>query len=318
MGIVAALVVIGGVSSLTDVGEDASTPSTATSVAPKPSAAVHTREPPTRGKTSTPRATTTRGAALAALGGLAVKGRAPKTGYSREQFGQSWRDLDRNGCDQRNDVLRRDLRKITLKAGTHGCLVLSGTVTSWYTGEVIHFVRGQDTSQLVQIDHLVALSDAWQKGAQKLSATRREALANDFLELRAVDGHSNGSKSDSDAASWLPPRHASRCGYVARQIAVKRKYGLWVTSAERDAMARILNTCPRQGLPRAHAIKLGGGPEKSGQPPATRAPKPHGGGSTYYENCDAVRAAGRDPIRKGDPGYSRSLDRDGDGVGCES
>lgn len=257
-----------------------------------------------------------RSAALVALAGVAVKGRAPKTGYSRDQFGQSWRDLDRNGCDQRNDVLRRDLRKFTLKAGTHGCLVLTGTLTSPYTGTVIHFVRGPRTSQEVQIDHVVALSDAWQKGAQRWSAAKRELFANDFLELRAVDGHSNGSKSDSDAASWLPPHKKYRCEFVARQIAVKKKYGLWVTPAEHDVMARILKTCPGQKLPRFHPIKLGGGTERSG-PAIAKPAAPVGGAATSYRNCDAVRAAGRAPIRTGDPGYSRNLDRDGDGVGCE-
>lgn len=262
------------------------------------------------------------GAALVTLAGLAVKGRAPRTGYSREQFGQSWRDLDRNGCDQRNDVLRRDLRKFTLKAGTHGCLVLTGTLTSPYTGTVIGFVRGQRTSGEVQIDHVVALSDAWQKGAQQWSAAKRELFANDFLELRAVDGHSNGSKSDSDAASWLPPYKKYRCGFVASQIAVKGKYGLWVTRAEHDTMAQILKSCPDQELPRLYPIKLGGGPEKSVTPSAQSgkpAAKPAAGSdaATSYRNCDAVRAAGRAPIRTGDPGYSRKLDRDGDGVGCE-
>lgn len=212
-----------------------------------------------------PRAANGHGAALAALNSLAVKGRAPKTGYTRAQFGQSWRDLDRNGCDQRNDVLRRDLREFTLKAGTHGCLVLSGTLTSPYSGDVIHFVRGQRTSYEVQIDHVVALSDAWQKGAQQWSTAKRESFANDFLELRATDGHTNGSKSDSDAASWLPPRRAYWCGFVARQIAVKKKYGLWVTRAEHDSMDRILQTCPEQGLPRAYPIKLGGGPEQTAE-----------------------------------------------------
>lgn len=202
-----------------------------------------------------------RGKALIAVEGLAVKGRAPRTGYSREQFGRSWRDLDRNGCDQRNDVLRRDLRDITLKAGTRGCLVLRGTLRSPYSGEVVDFVRGTTTSRTVQIDHVVALSDAWQKGAQQWSAERREQFANDVLELRATDMHTNASKGSGDAATWLPPRTASRCDYVARQVAVKRAYGLWVTPAERDAMRRVLARCPEQGLPRREAVPLGGGPE---------------------------------------------------------
>lgn len=189
------------------------------------------------------------GLAAEALLRLEVKGRAPRTGYTREQFGQSWRDLDRNGCDQRNDVLRRDLARVTAKPGTRGCVVITGVLTSPYSGERVPFTRGTDTSRQVPIDHVVALSDAWQKGAQQWSAAKREEFANDFLELRATDVHTNTAKSDKDAASWLPPLKSSRCEFVAHQIAIKAKYALWVTRAEHDAMARILGGCPDQGLP---------------------------------------------------------------------
>ena len=203
------------------------------------------------------------GTALAVLATLAIKGRAPKTGYDRTLFGQAWADVDRNGCDTRNDVLRRDLTAYVLKAGTHGCLVLSGTLHDPYTATTIAFVRGQTTSAKVQIDHAVALSDAWQKGAQQLSADTRRAFANDSLNLLAVDGLTNQRKSDGDAATWLPPNKPYRCAYAARQVAVKVKYRLWVTSAERDALARILATCPLQPLPTAAAFVLGGGREQS-------------------------------------------------------
>ncbi len=189
------------------------------------------------------------GSALAGLATLAVKGRAPKTGYDRALFGQAWADVDRNGCDTRNDVLRRDLTAYVLKAGTHGCVVLSGTLHDPYTGTTIEFVRGPVTSTAVQIDHVVALSDAWQKGAQQLSAESRRAFANDSLNLLAVDGPTNKRKGDGDAATWLPPNKPYRCPYAARQVAVKAKYRLWVTSAERDALGRILATCPTLTLP---------------------------------------------------------------------
>ncbi len=190
------------------------------------------------------------------LGRLKIKGRAPKTGFSREKFGQAWRDLDRNGCDQRNDVLRRDLRKVKIKPGTYGCVVLKGTLVSPYSGRQFRFVRGP-LSFLVPIDHAVALSDAWQKGARKWTRAKRERFANDFLELRATDIYTNSSKGDADAATWLPPRKSFRCRYVARQIAVKWKYGLWVTKAERDAMSRVLASCPGKTLPRSQTIPLG-------------------------------------------------------------
>ncbi|MET0931630.1 MAG: HNH endonuclease family protein [Aeromicrobium sp.] len=199
------------------------------------------------------------GDASSTLAGLAVKGRAPRTGYSRDEFGQAWRDLDRNGCDQRNDVLRRDLVDVALEDGTHGCVVQSGTLISPYSGEAVPFLRGTTTSREVQIDHVVALSDAWQKGAQAWTPELREKLANDFLELRATDMSTNASKGAGDAATWLPPRRASWCAYVAAQIAVKHEYGLWVTAAERDAMAAVLSSCPGQGLPGRSDVPLGAG-----------------------------------------------------------
>jgi hypothetical protein len=194
------------------------------------------------------------GTALATLGSLPVRGRAPKTGYSRSRFGQAWTDDvtadgGHNGCDTRNDVLRRDLSAVVIKAGTQGCVAASGVLRDPYTGRDIHFLRGQKTSDLVQIDHVVALSDAWQTGAQSLDAIERRNLGNDPLELLAVDGSANESKGDGDAASWLPPNKAYRCAYVARQIAVKARYGLWVTAPELAAMSAVLNTCPEQALP---------------------------------------------------------------------
>ena len=198
------------------------------------------------------------GSTVATLATLIVKGRAPKTGYDRALFGPAWADVDRNGCDTRNDVLRRDLSPFVLKTGTHGCLVLSGTLHDPYTATTIAFIRGQSTSARVQIDHVVALSDAWQKGAQQWSTLRRTTFANDSLNLLAVDGPTNARKGDGDAATWLPPSKAYRCSYAARQVAVKAKYGLWVTGAEKDALARILGTCPSQPLPAAAAFVLGG------------------------------------------------------------
>jgi len=125
----------------------------------------------------------------------------------------------------------------------HGCVVLSGTLQDPYTGQSINFERGQDTSSAVQIDHVVALADAWQKGAQKWSAETREQFANDPLNLRAVDGPTNQQKGAGDAATWLPPAKGYRCEYVAAQVAVKSAYGLWVTAAEADAIERVLEGC---------------------------------------------------------------------------
>ncbi|WP_203669637.1 HNH endonuclease family protein [Cellulomonas pakistanensis] len=176
------------------------------------------------------------------LAALEVKGRAPRTGYDRDQFGPAWADVDRNGCDTRNDVLARDLADVTFEDGTHECVVLTGTLDDPYTGDVIDFERGPNSAD-VQIDHVVALSDAWQKGAQQWDAETRRRFANDPANLLAVDGPANGAKGDGDAATWLPPSTGYRCAYVARQVRVKAAYGLWVTHAERDAMSRQLDAC---------------------------------------------------------------------------
>lgn len=188
----------------------------------------------------------TAGAASDLLKTIAIKGRAPKTGYERTQFGNGWAVTD--GCDTREIILHRDLQNPVVG---DGCNVLSGTLNDPYTGKVINFKRGADTSADVQIDHVVALGDAWQTGAQQLSKDERTKLANDPLELLAVDGPANQQKSDGDAATWLPPNKSFRCQYVARQIAVKAKYHLWMTPSEYDAIVGILDHCIGQSLPTA-------------------------------------------------------------------
>ena len=180
--------------------------------------------------------------AIGALESLPVKGRAPKTDYSRDQFGSDWTKV--SGCDTRNIILHRDLENPVVN---EVCEVVSGTLHDSYTGKTIVFTKGEGSA--VQIDHVVALSDAWQTGAQLLTKAERIQLANDPLELIAVDGPANQQKSDANAASWLPPNKSFRCDYVARQIAVKQKYTLWVTSAEKDAIYAVLSACPKQLLP---------------------------------------------------------------------
>ncbi|MBO0728828.1 MAG: HNH endonuclease [Acidimicrobiaceae bacterium] len=274
----------GGSTSTTNVATETA-PTTTTTVAP-----TTTSEAPTTTSTSTSTTSTTVAptpetlapadpvappaeSALAGLASLAVKGRAPKTGYSRDQFGPAWADNvsvagGHNGCDTRNDILRRDLTNIGLKPGSGGCIVLTGTLHDPYSNTTIAFVRGATTSQSVQIDHVVALADAWQKGAQQLTISVRTDFANDPLNLLAVSGTMNQQKGDSDAASWLPPNRAFRCPYVARQIAVKVRYHLWVTAAERDAMTRVLSTCPNQTLPAEGTRPSIGNPG----PPAPQTP----------------------------------------------
>lgn len=163
--------------------------------------------------------------------------------YDRQAFGQRWADTDHNGCDTRNDILARDLARPTFKPGTRDCVVLTGTLAEPYTGTTIQFQRGDKSSALVQIDHVVALADAWRSGAWQWDAQRRQEFANDPENLLAVDGAANEDKSASSADQWLPPNVAFRCDYVKRQIAVKYAYGLSVTQAEQEAMATQLTTC---------------------------------------------------------------------------
>uniref|UniRef100_UPI001124F2E2 GmrSD restriction endonuclease domain-containing protein n=1 Tax=Arthrobacter globiformis TaxID=1665 RepID=UPI001124F2E2 len=172
-----------------------------------------------------------------------------------------------------------------------------GILPDHYTGTTISFVRGTTTSSAVQIDHVVALSDAWQKGAQLLSTEVRTAFANDPLNLQATDGPTNTQKGDGDAATWLPPNKGFRCEYVARQVSVKARYGLWVTQAEHDAIAGILAGCPGQ--------------------PAQTSVEPAAPAAVYYANCAEVVAAGTAPLYGGSAGYRSGLDGDGDGVACE-
>jgi outer membrane biosynthesis protein TonB len=295
--------------------------------------------------------------ALELLATVAVKGKAPKTGYDRTgMFGSAWLDVDRNGCDTRNDILARDLTGVT-KSGA--CRVLTGSLVSPFTAANVSFQRGQDTSALVQIDHVVALSNAWQTGAQQLSQAQRVSLANDPINLLAVDGRSNAQKGDGDTATWLPSNKSFRCVYVARQVSVKATYGLWVTQAEHDAIANILSSCsgemavtssfaPLPAPPVVVAPEPVAAPVVEPEPepepepvaapvvepepePVVEAPAPEPepvapapepapapAPEVYYKNCDAVRAAGAAPIYAGTPGYASHLDRDQDGIGCDT
>lgn len=277
------------------------------------------------------------GTTLAALESLAVKGRAPKTGYDRAEFGPRWADVDHNGCDTRNDMLARDLNSVTFRPGTNDCVVHDGVLDDPYTATEIHFIRGQGTSEAVHIDHVVALADAWQKGAQQLDIATRTQFGNDPLNLLAVDGPANMQKGAGDAATWLPANRSFRCDYVARQIAVKARYDLWVTSAEKDAMARVLDTCPGHTLPddqtAATRYQVDTTATQSPAPavvepvavePAAVAPAaasgslPQTGTDPRFGSCKKAKEAGYGPYVAGvDPEYDWYRDGDGDGTTCE-
>ncbi len=229
----------------------AAPPVASPSAAPTPPTAQESpTEEPSDVTTHTPDIAPEIAEALAALDSLEVKGRAPRTGYEREEFGQAWSDdvtveFGHNGCDTRNDILRRDLapESLVLKEGTHDCVALSGTLHDPYSGQDIEFQRGAQTSRAVQIDHVVPLADAWQKGAQQWSPEKRRDFANDPRNLLAVDGPLNQQKGAGDAATWLPPNKGFRCEYARRIVEVKAAYEIWVTAAEKDALRQLLNAC---------------------------------------------------------------------------
>lgn len=163
----------------------------------------------------------------------------PPEKYNRvEQFGPAWKDVDHNGCDTRNDILARDL---TVQEMRNACVITAGQLADPYSGERIDF-RKKDASK-VQIDHIVALENAWQSGAYKLTQEDREALANDPDNLVAVNGHDNMAKGSKSADQWMPPNTAYACAYASKQVQIKTRYALTVTTTEKQALADALATC---------------------------------------------------------------------------
>ncbi|MFD5430036.1 HNH endonuclease family protein [Streptomyces sp. NPDC127084] len=175
------------------------------------------------------------------IAGLAVKGRGPRTGYERDEFGYAWKDavdgvpLARNGCDTRNDLLKLHGGNVRFRTGSD-CVVVSMTLHDPYTGKTIEW-RKQKAAE-VQIDHVVPLSYSWQMGSSRWARDKRERFANDVLNLIPVQGRANSAKSDSGPAAWLPPDKRIRCSYVVRFAQVAVKYEMPVTGPDKAAMLR--------------------------------------------------------------------------------
>lgn len=168
------------------------------------------------------------------IDGIPVKGRAPMTGYSRDAFvkASSWDKA-------RQEVLSRDLTNINRRS-TDG-KVVSGTLNDPYTGNNIQYEIGGRSE--IDVDHVVALGNAWVSGAQYKSSNIREQIATDPDNLLAVDAGANRQKGDGDAATWLPSNKKYRCSYVSRQTIVKTKFSLSMTQAEKTAIKNILDNC---------------------------------------------------------------------------
>jgi hypothetical protein len=242
------------------------------------------------------------------------------TGYAREQFGAPWVDVDGNGCDTRDDILARDLTGVSYARDTTRCVVEAGVLADPYTGRTIHFLRGP--GDLVDIDHVVALGNAWVTGAARWALATRTRFANDPMNLLAVDASANRQKGDGDTATWLPHHKSFRCRYAARQVSVKARYALWVTPPERRAITTVLARCPVEPVLPGPRVAVGRpqhtAPARSPRHASTdSAAKAGAAAGASYQNCDAARAAGAAPVHRGDAGYAPHLDRDGDGTGCE-
>ena len=256
---------------------------------------------------------TAKGDAADILDTLPVKGRAPKVGYDRDLF-PHWLDGP-SGCPADVDAVKA-AASVEL-AGT--CKIAAASLTDPYTGDALSWSGSR--AGVVDVDHVVALGDAWQKGAQAWDAGKRARFANDPLNLAAVSASANRAKGDGDAATWLPPRKAYRCQYVARQVRVKVAYGLWVTQAEKDAIVRVLDSCDGSGPTRAPTPTRT--PKRTVAPSPSRttpdAPEPATRNAPAIPTtCKAAKAAGLGPYTRGvDPEYDQFNGRDGDGIVCE-
>ena len=202
---------------------------------------------PVSSSPSTPTGPSTPGdewaAARAKLDRLAVINGTTGHDYDRQMFGQTWADVDRNGCDTRNDILRRDLDHVRIKAGTHGCKVLSGILSDPYSGAVVQFTSGPETSWDVQIDHVVPLAWAWRHGADDWTTQRRTEFANDPQNLLATTAEVNMSKSDSGPSEWLPNSAAEKCDYASTYIDVLTAWDLAINGDDRTRLRQILTRC---------------------------------------------------------------------------
>jgi hypothetical protein len=191
------------------------------------------------GQASPAVATTVTGEQL--LGKVVVRSESHNSTYERVRF-RHWSDLDGDGCRTRDEVLIAESTR-SVRIGS-GCNVTAGRWVSWYDDKV--WTDDAD----VDIDHVVALAEAWGSGASEWSPAKRERYANDVgfsWSLDAVTDDVNQSKGARDPASWLPAGH--RCKYARHWVAIKYRWRLSINSAERTALAAILDgSCGDLGI----------------------------------------------------------------------
>lgn len=270
------------------------------------------------------------GTALEALETLTVAPFSSNGKYERALFGEPWADIDNNGCETREDILKRDIPNVTIKGK---CDARQGSFNDPYTAKVINFNAGDGKGGGVDIDHIIPLSLGWKTGASEWDATKRLKFANDPLNLMASDSGENRKKGDKDASAYLPPNKAFHCEYVARQVTVRVKYGTWITSAEKNAIYTVLQTCPTQPLtadtwgvsvdkssPVAPANPAEPAPVAPVAPEAPADPAPvagTNGNDPQFSSCTKAKAGGFGPYTTADPEYGWYKDGDNDGTVCE-
>ncbi|EFL93556.1 hypothetical protein HMPREF0574_1286 [Mobiluncus curtisii subsp. curtisii ATCC 35241] len=184
---------------------------------------------------------TTIGGSLHELCALKVRKDAGPDGYQRDLFGAGWMDPDGNGCDTRADILARDFQSPRFDDSAKPCRLTGGTFHDPYTGKTMQFET--PPGRKVQIDHVVALGNAWKSGAWAWTKAQREAYANDPSVLLAADGPANQQKSDASADAWMPSNRNFRCAYARQQIDIKYRWNLTVTAPEKAALLSALAKC---------------------------------------------------------------------------
>jgi hypothetical protein len=165
-----------------------------------------------------------------------------RTGYARSLF-KHWSDLDKNGCNTRNDVIIHEaLVKPKVDAG---CKIVKDT-GKWYSA-----YDGMTVTNFsaLDVDHMIPLAEAWDSGANKWDGAKREQYANDMGDenaLIAVTAATNRSKSDQDPADWLPAKDI--CTYVKNWVHVKLRWSLTVDEKELKAIKDANAKCPKASI----------------------------------------------------------------------
>lgn len=244
----AIIVSVAAVSSMQSAKDEASVIVTPT-VSVAPEAPIETAEPEAPVEVPAPApADDVYGQAEAFVASLPVTSAAPSAKYQREpQFGRAWIDVDGNGCDTRNDILKRDM--VSFETFRGDCEVQTGILNDVYSGSTIDFVHtnafGKNTgdSMTVQIDHVIPLNWAWQNGAEAWSQDTRILFANDPINLKAVEGKQNSSKSDKGPSAWMPAAGSYHCTYAVDFTSVLQKYELTIPAADQQALLGTLAGC---------------------------------------------------------------------------